>query len=249
MQENNQSTDYGLDAPGVVRGLLIGGSAAVIVGYILSHEAPRFHISWAMNFSTPLFSCGLGCLIGSAMMFASSRYGKFRVRDRLLRRLNLTGNETLLDVGCGHGLLLMGAAKRLPQGRAIGIDLWSQVDQGNNSREATFRNAELEGVRDRVEVRDGNMCELPFSDAMFDAVVASLAIHNVPKRDDRRKAIREIARVLKPGGQVALMDIKSVGLYAEELRRSALGNVKVSFPSFWTWPPSRTVTAKKPVSG
>jgi ubiquinone/menaquinone biosynthesis C-methylase UbiE len=132
---------------------------------------------------------------------ASSYYGKFHARDRLLDGLGLAGDETLLDVGCGHGLLLIGAAKRLPRGRAVGIDLWSQVDQGNNSKEATLGNAELEGVADRVEIHTGDMRQMPFADATFDAVVANLAIHNVPSREGRRQAISEIVRVLTPGGR------------------------------------------------
>jgi arsenite methyltransferase len=160
--------------------------------------------------------------------------------------LNLRGDEAILDVGCGHGLLLIGAAKRLPRGRAVGIDLWSQVDQGNNSREATLRNAALEGVAERVEVRDGDMRKLPFADATFDAAVANFAIHNIPSHEGRREAIREIVRALKPCGQVALSDMKSVGLYADELRKSRMDEVKISWPSFWTWPPGRTVTARKP---
>jgi ubiquinone/menaquinone biosynthesis C-methylase UbiE len=230
-----------------VRGLLVGGAAAMGAAYFLQREWAQHGAGWAFAAATAALNTGLGCLIGGALMLMSSYYGKMRVRDRLLKQLNLTGNETVLDVGCGHGLLLIGAAKRLPRGRAVGIDLWSQVDQARNSRDATLRNAETEGVADRVEVRDGDMQELPFEDSSFDAVVASLAIHNIPNREGRRKAIREIVRVLKPGGQVALMDIKSVGLYAEELRRAGMKDVRISIPpSFWTWPPSRTVTAKKP---
>ncbi len=242
-----RSANYGLDAPGVVRGLLVGGAAAMGAAYFLRREWAQHGAGWAFAAATAALNTGLGCLIGGALMLMSSYYGKMRVRDRLLKQLHLTGNETVLDVGCGHGLLLIGAAKRLPRGRAVGIDLWSQVDQARNSRDATLRNAETEGVADRVEVRDGDMQELPFEDSSFDAVVASLAIHNIPNREGRRKAIREIVRVLKPGGQVALMDIKSVGLYAEELRRAGMKDVRISIPpSFWTWPPSRTVTAKKP---
>jgi ribosomal protein L11 methylase PrmA len=49
-------------------------------------------------------------------MFASSRFGKLHARDRLIARLKLRGDETVLDVGCGHGLLLIAAAKLLPRG-------------------------------------------------------------------------------------------------------------------------------------
>jgi len=56
-------------------------------------------------------------------MVASSYYGKFRARDRLLACLQLRGTESLLDVGCGHGLLLLGAAKLLPKGHATGLNL------------------------------------------------------------------------------------------------------------------------------
>lgn len=77
-------------------------------------------------------------------MFTSSRFGKFHARDRLLARLKLRGDETVLDVGCGRGLLLIAAAKLLPRGHAAGIDLWSQRDLSGNSREATPRNAALE---------------------------------------------------------------------------------------------------------
>ncbi len=238
--------DYGLDAPGVFRGLLIGGFAAAIIGFFVVRWALAQHVGFAIGLAFMVQNTGIGCLIGAALMFASSRFGKFHVRDRLLDGLNLRGDETILDVGCGHGLLLIGAAKRLPRGRAVGIDLWSQVDQGNNSREATLRNAALEEVAEHVEVRDGDMRKLPFAEANFDAAVANFAIHNIPSREGRREAIREIVRVLKPGGQVALSDMKSIGLYADELHKSRMDSVKISWPSFWTWPPARTVTARKP---
>lgn len=238
--------DYGLDAPGVFRWLLFGGLAAAIIGFSLNSWASHRHSHAILNAVVALQNTGVGCLIGAALMFASSRYGKFRLRSRLLNRLNLRGGETALDVGCGHGLLLIGAAKRLPHGRAVGIDLWSQTDQANNSAAATLRNAEIEGVSDRVDIRDGDMRKLPFPDASFDAVVAHFAIHNVREHDGRRQAVREIVRVLKPGGQVALSDLKSTGLYADELRKTGMSRVSTSSPIFWTWPPTRIVTARKP---
>lgn len=68
-----------------------------------------------------------------------------------------------MDVGCGRGLLLNAAARRLTPGKAIGIDLWQSVDQSGNRPEATLANARLEGVAGLVEVKTGDMRELPRS--------------------------------------------------------------------------------------
>jgi arsenite methyltransferase len=151
----------------------------------------------------------------------------------------------VLDVGCGHGLLLIAAAKMLPRGHAVGIDIWS-MDQSDNSREATLKNAALEGVAQRVTVHDGDMRKMPFADGSFDATVAHFAIHNVRSREGRREAIREIVRTLNQGGQVAISDVFSLDLYADEFRKSDMIDVEISDLSFWTFPPARTVTARKP---
>jgi arsenite methyltransferase len=241
----SQTPNYGLDAPGVVRGFLFGGPALVIAGLLLLRYARSVDQHPLIALGNAMFWTGAILFVESFLMLGSSYYGKFRARDRLIESLHLQGNENILDVGCGHGLLLIGAAKKLPQGRAFGIDLWSQVDQGDNSREATLENVRIEGVGDRVEVRDGDMRKLPFADAAFDAVIANLAIHNISSREGRREAIREIARVLKPGGQVALMDFKHVAQYAADLRTSGLVDAQVSSASFWIFPPVRTATGRK----
>jgi ubiquinone/menaquinone biosynthesis C-methylase UbiE len=100
-------------------------------------------------------------------------------------------------------------------------------------------------VPERVEVHEGDMRKLPFADASFDAVVASLSIHNIYRVEGRREAILEIVRVLKPGGKVALMDIRHVREYAAGLLGAGMNDVKVSGLSFWIFPPVRTVTARK----
>jgi arsenite methyltransferase len=237
--------DYGLDAPGLVWGFLFGGPALVVAGWFLSGWAKENKNGPLIGFGVAMFYTGIVFFLESLLMMASSYYGKFRARDALLDGLHLSGDETILDVGCGHGLLLIGAAKRLPHGRSLGIDLWSQVDQGNNSRAATLRNASLEGVSDRVQVRDGDMRKLPFADASVDAVVANLAIHNISSRQGRRQAISEIVRVLKPGGQIALMDFKHVGQYAEDLKGCGIADARTSPPSFWIFPPVRVARGRK----
>lgn len=239
---NRQTLDYGLDGGRAVRAMFVIGPAGVIGGFILE----RWTLSQHLGLAHTLQIFGICCLIVASLMFISSRFGKFRARDRILERLKLRGDETVLDVGCGHGLLLVAAAKLLPRGQAVGIDLWSQWQQADNSREATLRNAALEGVAQRVSVHDGDMRKMPFADGSFDVAVAHFAIHNIPGREGRREAISEIVRTLNYGGQVAISDLTGVRLYADELRNLDMTDVKVSRLSFWTFPPARTVTARKP---
>ena len=86
-----------------------------------------------------------------------TRAGKFAVWADLLDRLELKGDERLLDIGCGRGAVLLMAAQRLPRGRAVGIDVWSTTDQSGNAEQVTRRNAALEGVAERVELHTADM--------------------------------------------------------------------------------------------
>ncbi|MGI8742381.1 MAG: class I SAM-dependent methyltransferase [Bryobacteraceae bacterium] len=72
----------------------------------------------------------------------------------------------------------------------------------------------------------------PFPDASVDTVVSSLAIHNIPLREERVQALGEMVRVLKPGGRVAILDILHVSDYAKELRRRGIEEVELSGMNF-----------------
>ena len=61
-------------------------------------------------------------------MVVYSKFMKFRHRDNMLGMVNWRGDERVLDVGTGAGLLLIGAAKKLNTGKATGVDVWSTVD-------------------------------------------------------------------------------------------------------------------------
>src|SRR5260370_41753453 len=99
-------------------------------------------------------------------------------------------------------------------------DLTSKILEAPGARD------HLEGGADRVEVKDGDARQLPFPDATFDVVISGLALHNIYKREERDKALREVARVLKPGGHVAITDIQHTDEYERVLRDSGLGEVK-----------------------
>ena len=146
------------------------------------------------------------------------KVGKFRLRDRLVSMVDWKGNETVLDIGTGRGLLMIGAAKRLAGGKSIGIDIWSQVDMHKNNPQDTLKNARIEGVSDKVEVKNEDAQKMYFPDSCFDVVLSNLCIHNIPTKEGRERACREIARVLKPGGKVIIADILRLKDYAKVFR-------------------------------
>jgi arsenite methyltransferase len=215
--------DYGLDAPKVVRNLLLVGVVGLllwgstVVGFWSGQAVlgPIAGIDLIFPLGTMGLWCGLGCGSMGLWMVWSSKVGKIRNRERLLGCISWTGDEQVLDVGCGRGLMLIGAAKRLTAGKAFGIDKWQEEDLANNRPEGTLENARLENVADRIEVKTADMRNLPFEDSTFDVVVSCSAIHNIYSKTERDKAITEIARVLKPGGQALIDDIRHLREYAE----------------------------------
>ena len=143
--------------------------------------------------------------------------------------------------------MLIGAAKHLTTGKAVGVDIWRKVDQAGNSPEATMRNAELEGVAGRVEIKNGDARQLPFADSSFDVILSSLALHNIPGTDGRRKAIFEIVRVLRPGGKLVILDIFRTHEYVKSLQEAEMLNVKSSQVGFLFYMPCHAVAATKPL--
>ena len=67
---------------------------------------------------------GASIVTTAALFIRTTRVGKFEVWAEILEELRLRGDETLLDLGCGRGAVLLAAAKLLSNGRAIGVDIW-----------------------------------------------------------------------------------------------------------------------------
>jgi ubiquinone/menaquinone biosynthesis C-methylase UbiE len=208
---NPDRPDYGIDAPNVIRNLFLAGIIGVSAWALttLAALSGRIPVPKAILVITGMgFTTGVGCILMAVWMLWHSKVGKLRSRERLLDRIPWSGEEQVLDVGCGRGLLLNGAAKRLKTGRATGIDIWQTEDLTGNGPEAALENARRERVAERVVVQTADMRKLPFSNDTFDVVVSNAAIHNLYKADDRADAIREIARVMKPGACAVIEDIR-----------------------------------------
>jgi len=156
------------------------------------------------------------------------------------------GDEQVLDVGTGRGLLLIGAARRLTSGKGTGIDVWSTKDLSGNSIERTEANVEVEGVKDKdkVELRSDDARRLSFPDACFDIILSNLCLHNIPDEGGRAQACREIARVLKPGGTAIISDFIRTGFYQKVLVEEGL-KVSRTGLNLLSFPPLRVVQATK----
>src|SRR5262245_35500983 len=104
---------YGLDGPPVVRAVTLLGAGAMVAGMALYWLFAARLPALALTLLIIGVALGLPLLLTAVFMVRSSQVGKLKQRDRLLDMVQLQGDETLLDVGCGRGLLLIGAAKRL----------------------------------------------------------------------------------------------------------------------------------------
>jgi arsenite methyltransferase len=238
--------DYGIDAPRQLRRMIWRGTASILLGvglYMMNRaDAPN----GGLALFSALFCVGLGFLGAAGVMYWSSRTGKIQVRDQILEALEWRGDEKVLDVGCGRGLFLIGAAKRLNKtGKATGIDLWDTDDLSGNSAAAAMANAKVEGVASAVRVEDGDMRRLPYQPGSYDVVLSSLAVHNLHESGDREKAVLEMLRVLKPGGHLAVLDIFHTGDYLQIAERNGAEIVKKSGLSFLWCLPTRWFIARK----
>ena len=239
----NGGTNYGFSGSkaihtlGFVGILLIAGAAYFLFDASLG-------IPGLILVATVAIHLGAWMLFGAGIVYWVSNFGRYILRDRQLARIPWRGDENVLDVGCGAGILLIAAAKRLSTGRAVGIDVWTN-EHGPTDPAATVRaNAKAERVGGRVDVLDADARDMEFADASFDVALSSFVFHHID-REGRKAAAREIVRVLKPGGRLVLLDIRFTEDVADAFREA--GAVEVERTSVLPLVPGlRLVTARKP---
>jgi ubiquinone/menaquinone biosynthesis C-methylase UbiE len=171
-------------APSIARGAVVDGSIAQT--WDTRVEA------WSTICATPVFQS---------------------FRDRILREARLTGVETLLDLGCGTGLVALAATERCA--RVIGLDV---------SEEMLRRVAGAASEADGLEFILGDMRRIPLPDASVDVVTSCYAFHHLGN-DGKELAAAEAFRVLRPGGRLVVVDMMFALTLAPRNRRIVASKV------------------------
>lgn len=119
-------------------------------------------------------------------------------RQALVDVVGTSGAPRVLDVGTGTGLVALEIARQVPGARVVGADFTDAMLRAGRPRLAQ------EEAGQRVALVGGDGLHLPFPDATFDAVVSAFVVRNLA---DVRAGLREQARVLRPGGRLAVLEI------------------------------------------
>ena len=150
---------------------------------------------------------GLWALMG--LVVVHFLFGLTRPMDLPTDRFLASGSGRVLDAGAGSGRAGVGVLIARPKATVTALDIYSGywgID--DNTPERFMANARAAGAADRAEARTGDMRDMPFDEATFDAVISSYAIDHL-SREGTVKAIAEVHRVLKSHGEFLLMIINS----------------------------------------
>ena len=126
-----------------------------------------------------------------------SLMGFDRARQELISSANIEPHHRILDIGCGTGTLVVMLKRQFPAVQVFGLDPDPKALRRARSK---VRRAAISAQLDR-----GFADELPYKDGTFDRVLSSFMFHHLKDRE-RESTLREVLRVLKPGGSLHLLD-------------------------------------------
>ncbi len=175
---------------------------------------PAFHFRWLTLWYDPMMR---------------RLFPEEALKTALIAQAHIQPGQNVLDMGCGTGTLTLLIKQTQPNAAVYGLDVDPQV------LDIARRKAEQAG--ETIVLHQGRATCLPYPDGSFDRVFASLMLHHLT-RDDKRRALGEAFRVLKPGGELHVADfgkphdpsmwlVSLVIRWAEEIHDNILGLLPV----------------------
>jgi len=190
-------------------------------------------IAWWRGAKWLVILAGIVGLWGLAGFFVTHAvFGLNRPMEIPTSRFMASGAGRVLDAGAGSGRAAIGVLLARPKATVTALDIYSGFwGITDNTPERFMANARAAGAADRADAHTGDMREMPFANGEFDAVVSSYAIDHLG-REGTAKALGEVSRVLKPGGEFLLL-IVNADLLTRILSPHALGHHPHQDPERW----------------
>jgi ubiquinone/menaquinone biosynthesis C-methylase UbiE len=138
-----------------------------------------------------------------------------RFKRTLVERASPRPGQRVLDLGCGTGTLALMVKGREPEAEVVGLDADPDILEIAASKAAS--------AGAEIKLDRGLSTELPYEDGSFDLILSTLFFHHLAG-DDKRRTAREAARVLRPGGELLVVDY---GRPSDPLMRAAIGTVRL----------------------
>jgi SAM-dependent methyltransferase len=237
---------YGIDDPRTIIELLVAGVLSVIVGVLIANYTSSSDPRAAETALLVGPSVGFLILVVAVLLFWSSRLGKVREMTRIVANIPWGGGEVVLDLGCGRGLATVLAAKRMRSGHVIGMDMFSKARVWGNDPHSVLANAAQEKVEARVSAVKGSSAHMPLASGSVDVILSGLAVHYLVPRRQREGLFLEMARVLKEGGRIGILEAGNGNEYSDILNKIGMRDVEMHRLRFSSFPPFHVVIARKP---
>lgn len=157
-------------------------------------EPPAWPLAMLLTFMAAAFFAG-GLVTRAA--------GRYRSAVLPMVALLPADEGCVLDAGCGAGRTTVALGRAFKRARIVALDRFDSDYIEGGGRSLIEQNLRLAGLADRVEIKRGDLTELPFDEASFDAAASAHAVDHLGPQT--QAGLREILRVLKPGARFLLI--------------------------------------------